>query len=270
MSKPTPTLLQESGIRKRVRAVLAVVADCLGRPLAPPDVHRLRRALKQLRAWCRLLAAGGQPDARRLKNCLRDLAAHYGAARDAQVQLETLQQLEAQHGLHFPCSVRRLQVSVPALVPAPEAAACEEYRSALQRLQQLLERGLPPESALLRGLARSRRKAGKLCVRAWRSRESEALHELRKAVKTLANQYALCVNRQGAAGLEYQRLDQLGKELGKCHDLAILRASLAGQADTAGLRRELARITALTDAEETALWQACRNDSAACFPGKLR
>ena len=270
--QPELPLLQDLAIRKRVRKAVAAVRSRLDRPLPPTDVHQLRRALKQLRAWCRLLEDTGQPGAKRLKRSLRELAGHYGPARDAQVMAETLAELKEQHGRQFPHCCRMLESAVPLLSLPPPVADCARHRDTLDLLEGLLQSDPPAAAALQQGLARSRRKAEKLCERAWHSLDTEELHELRKAVKLLGNQYALCVNRRGAAGRFHQHLDQLGKHLGRCHDLAVLRAALGAQADTRSKRMqgELEQIDALIDAEEQTLWPECMSLSEDCFPGKVR
>lgn len=263
-------LLQDAAIRSRVRKALTAVRTRLGHPLAPGDVHQLRRALKQLRAWCRLLEDCGQPGAKRLKRSLRDLAAHYGTARDAQVQLETLEELQERSGKTFPRSGRRLAAAVPLLCLPPAVPDCTRHRTTLDLLDSLLKSDLPAADALQQGLGRSQRRAAKRCEHAWYSLDTEALHELRKAVKLLANQYALSVNRRGTAGGLYRHLDQLGKRLGRCHDLAVLRAALGAQADNKALQRELEQIEELIDAEEQGLWPECMALSEDCFPGRVR
>jgi CHAD domain-containing protein len=270
MRKHRLPLLQESAVCRRVRKTLASVQARLGLPLAPADVHQLRRALKQLRSWCRLLESTGQPGIRQLKPTLGGLAAHYGSARDAQVRLETLEELEAHSGLRFPQTRARLQHEVPALAAAPEASTCRRSLDALEALNALLAGGFPAQAALQRGLHRSRKKAGDMCQRVWRSPDTDGLHELRKKVKILANQYALCVDRRGYAGRDCQRLDRLGRMLGRCHDLAVLRTALSTMAGTAAWRGELDRLEALITAEEQTLRPESRSLSEECFPGKVR
>ena len=119
MTKRSLLLLQDAAIRARVRKAIRAVATRLAVPLPPAEVHQLRRALKQLRAWCRLLHASGQPGARRLQRGLRELAAHYGTARDAQVQLETLESLEKTARHRFAHSRKVLAAGVPALAAPP-------------------------------------------------------------------------------------------------------------------------------------------------------
>lgn len=269
MRKHRLPLLQESAVRQRVHKTLASVQARLGLPLAPADVHQLRRALKQLRSWCRLLESTGQPDIRQLRLTLGGLAAHYGSARDAQVRLETLEELEAHSGQRFPQTRAHLQHEVPALAAPPEASTCTHSLDALEELKSLLAGCFPAHAALQRGLHRSRKKAGDMCERVWRSPDTDGLHELRKKVKILANQYALCVDRRGYAGRDCQRLDQLGRLLGRCHDLAVLRTALSAMAGTAAWRGELDRLEALISAEEQSLWPQSRSLSEECFPGKV-
>lgn len=268
--QPDLPLLQDAAIRSRVRKALAAVRSRLGHPLAPADVHQLRRALKQLRAWVRLLQDRGQPGAKRLRRSLQALAAHYGAARDAQVHLETLEDLQAHSSRAFPQYRKRLAAAVPLMSLPPPVPECAHHRDTLDLLAGLLRSGLPSAPELQHGLARSRRKAARICKRAWHSLDTEELHDLRKAVKLLANQYALCVNRRGALGYFHQSLDQLGKRLGRCHDLAVLRAALAAHTGNKALQREREQIDALIDAEEQVLWPECMALSEDCFPGKVR
>lgn len=270
MAAVTLPLLPDASIRTRVRQTIAVVAALLGHPLAPGDVHALRRAIKQLRAWCCLLEAAGKPGAKRLRRSLRELAAHYGAARDAQVQLDTLLALEAAGDVSFPQSRHMLEAAVLPLTAPPSATLCAHYRDTLRLLGGLLDQQLPGAKALQRGLARSHRKAARRCKEAWHTLQSEALHDLRKTVKILANQYALCVDRRGAAGRFQRHLVKLGNRLGAWHDIVVLREALTTAADNAALRRELEQIDTMTQAQEQELLPLCMALSEECFPGKVR
>lgn len=270
MTKRSLLLLQDAAIRARVRKAIRAVATRLAVPLPPAEVHQLRRALKQLRAWCRLLHASGQPGARRLQRGLRELAAHYGTARDAQVQLETLESLEKTARHRFAHSRKVLAAGVPALAAPPSATTCARHLATLQLLDERLHSALPAADALRRGLVHSRRKAARCCRKAWHTLDPDLLHELRKRVKMLCNQYLLCVDRRGAAGREQQLLDRLGKNLGRHHDLVVLRAALVLQGDDKVPGAELAELGTLIAAEELELYPPGMALSEKCFPGKVR
>jgi CHAD domain-containing protein len=263
-------LLASASIRNRVHLALDTVAQRLERPLPPGDVHQLRRAIKQLRAWCRLLESDGQPGAKRLKRSLSELAAHYSTARDAKVQFDTIKALERDSGCSFAHCKRLLQAAVPALAAAPPAQDCTQYRDTLRLLAGLLDSALPSPAALQRGLKRSRRKAARCSHQAWYSLDTEDLHELRKAVKSLAGQYALCVDRRGSTGSLHRHLVSLGNRLGSCHDLAVLRDAVALHQGGAAQRKEVELLTALTTSMEQDLWPECMALSEECFPGKVR
>ena len=183
----------------------AAVAALGGADLAV-GVHEARKASKRSRA---LLLAVGAPRAE-IERC-RDAAAAIGDARDAVVRRETFAEV---FGGVYP-GEGALQVVV-----APEAL--DRARALLSAVPAAFEPAL-----LAIGITDGYRRARRAFPQDDES-SAEEIHAWRKRVKIHMFQLRLLTPRwPGLLHALVDELDNLGEALGKHHDLAMLRASLA-------------------------------------------
>ena len=195
-------------------------------------VHEARKDMKKLRALLRLARGElGKSTSARENACFRDAARELSGARDSDVMLETLGELELPSGLGW--ELRKLIQAQRETNGAGDREAAA--RDAVAILEQARERvgdwPLRHDSfdAVADGLERTYRR-GRRDFRAARDEPTvEALHEWRKRVKDLWYQHTLLRSLwppvMSAVGDEAHELSDL---LGDDHDLAML-ADWAGE-----------------------------------------
>lgn len=195
-----------------------------------PAVHALRVRMKKLRAVLRLAEAVLPATALRpLRAEARAIRQAFGACRDAEVACRLVAKLAGQAGLPPPA------LSLPTLAPVP-AAPLAAIRRRLRRLEAPLA-GLPlapltPVQLRAAWLAQYRRcrRLGRHCHREPRP---EWLHAWRKRVKELEFLgLALAALRVDlpAARQRIRPARELGRQLGRLQDLAVLAAALPADA----------------------------------------
>jgi len=219
-------------------------------------VHTARKAVKKERALLRLMRGSVDGGRRRRENAaLRDAARRLSGARDADVMIETLDQLSQRYVGQLPhhefAAIReRLQAGRSSVGSASgngaaAAAATSELAAARERigrwtLKRQGWRGLEP------GLHQSYRRGTKAFATA-RSDPSDAnLHEWRKRVKDLWYQLRLLAPVCGPV-VRGQSKDAhaLADLLGDDHDLAVLRQTLVGVSD--GVPADIDAVLGLVD-----------------------
>jgi CHAD domain-containing protein len=240
-------------------------------------VHGTRKAIKRLRALLRMLQGElGQTVYDRENAALRRVARSLAAARDAEVMLDTLDQLVARHPgklggrggvirLRAQLLTERDTLRARDLDPATIARALIELRACRTRVAawSLPERpGLAlVEPGLLRIYRQGRRrfarvKRGKgdqvLAMHQWRRR----VKDLRYAAEMLERQAALQPAfpprptgkharrpKRGRLRRVARRADSLGELLGEDHDLAVLDARVRTKDDRSATGPTLSRRT---------------------------
>ena len=231
------------GLRRIVLAQLDLAIELLrGQADTPPAqaVHETRKAIKRLRALMRLLEGeiGAKQAARERRN-LSDVAHHLAGARDAEVMVDTLEDLIARHprklgrrrgtiALREHLREQRRAATARAL---DDAAARERAARELSALRVRVTGWRLHERQSARKLTkpglthiyRAGRDRGKLAAR--RRPARRALHKWRKQVKDL--RYALeAIEVQGRSEERLSKLarraDKLGEMLGQEHDLMVL------------------------------------------------
>jgi CHAD domain-containing protein len=250
MRRPAPRhvsyrLRDREGMADGVRRVVAeqlerAVAEL--RELDAEDrdaaVHDARKRLKKARSALRLARDDIGQDVRRPENAaMRDAARRLAGARDAQVLIETLDDLSARAGGPAPPAgavraLRRRLVrdrdELAAATQTDEAAsaAAAEIDGVLER-----SRGWPLDedgfAAACAGLKRIYRRGRRAMGDAVEDGGDEAWHEWRKRVKDLW--YSLRILRPVArAQLKgpADEADALSDVLGDHHDVAVLRSAL--------------------------------------------
>ncbi|GGC10846.1 hypothetical protein GCM10011352_41680 [Marinobacterium zhoushanense] len=193
-------------------------------------IHRLRVAMKQMRALLRLLKPhlSGKQYARLNEDC-RTLSNDLASNRDSDVVLETLELLAAD------------SKGAPAYLHLYEALKLEGDDACLpgdkqtpgwRKIEQVLDRvdwqfaQLPLKGVhkrdLHKGVERGFRKGRKLWRRAQKRSDSETLHDWRKVVKSTLYQKQLLRRSDSSGNL----LRSLGRRLGELHDLDVLEQHL--------------------------------------------
>ena len=215
--------------RQRIKKALGALEDCAGLEA----VHEVRKHIKQLRAFLRLVRPGlSRSQYRKYTEVLRDTAGRLASARDAHVKVSALAQLTA----HFKRQLR------PHSFRSIKNMLSEDCR---RQKVDLSRRGVPRtvgrelrrlsgrfEAARLKncgwavlgtGIKRSYR-AGRRGYRLAREAGTpEHFHEWRKRVKDLFYQAGLlCPIWPEQMGAMEATLKHLGECLGDDHDLFLL------------------------------------------------
>jgi len=212
---------------------LLVVLDGLKPNLAEltaSEVHRIRVASKQARAWlklCRVLSGRSEAYQQSMAS-LRALSQALSGQRDRDVALLTLDKLIRK----FPGKKARHGVAVLSQwlaaqrTPAPADARIDSLIEQLgQQLLPFVRLRIPGETQL----GEIRHAYARMCKAAEVALDSEAcadLHAWRKQVKTLGYQLAMVDCQLANRNKTLIRLNKLGKRLGEVHDLCVLRGML--------------------------------------------
>jgi CHAD domain-containing protein len=247
---------------KLQRATLAqidlAIALLEGRSEVPPGqtVHETRKALKRARALVRLQRpALGAKRYRRLRTALRDCGRRLAVARDAEVVVDTLEELIRRHPkqlAHSPgvALLRERLIAERGQVEAHTRHGAPTRAAVLERLRATrldLERWKPRQgdrATAREGLGEIYRQGRRRRKRARSAKTSASLHDWRKRVKDL---------RYAAEALKLREVartaDRLGETIGAEHDLWLLSQRLrrhrgcfkGDQAARSALRRLIAQ-----------------------------
>jgi len=245
---------------KTVEAALRRIAGLLiGEGIAAIDaadmpfdrrVHEVRQATKKLRALIRLV----RPDFDRfdaVNATLRDLARSLSGARDAQVMIDTVDDLFEDH----PDELAGIDLEAIRIALAPQPAVAgdgamlADVRKQLVTLRAASRRwtlGREGWVAIEGGLRATYRKARRLMRQAERHGDAGASHDWRKHVK-YHGQHIRLIEAMAPDGLHDRahRLHKLGDLLGRRHDLDVLVATMAAHPEHFGGIAAARRIDAL-------------------------
>ncbi|MCA3446488.1 MAG: CHAD domain-containing protein [Rhodobacter sp.] len=208
---------------EELRAALAVLDDTR---LPPQAVHDVRKRAKKLRGLLRLLQ-GSFPDHARENAALRDAGRLLALRRDAEVRLATLDWL-------FPDTpqalmpLRRLLEQDRDAPPAPShhAEAVEILRALHSRVCGWTLTG-KDHRILVKGLARTRRRAAQAMEDAARSPGFDAIHDWRKRAKDFWYQTRLLAPIWPEMMVPLTKsAEGLTEALGVHHDIAVLQGHL--------------------------------------------
>jgi hypothetical protein len=236
-----------------IEALESVEGPATGDGRAERAVHDTRKALKRLRTIVRLLRSElGEQAYTRENTLLRDAGRRLARARDAQVLLDTLDDLLTRQSreLSRRAGVRRVRARLARERDEAAAAMLKDsvMRSrVLGELRMLRARvgewrfaesgGIDPIAGSLERLYRQGRMRRQRAERGSGDR-THAMHLWRKCVKDL--RYAAEVlNARGMA----RRADDLGELIGEEHDLAVLGERLRAEAGRARSERGAGRRT---------------------------
>jgi len=221
---------------------------------AAERVHETRKALKRLRALLRLLRTQlGEPAYERESAVLRDAGKRLARARDAQVLLNTLDQLlkRSSRRLGSRGGVRRLRAQLQserdgaaelALSDgATRIVALEQLRALRKRVEdwELVDaRGVEAIEPALAALYRKGRRRMRRVERARRDANGRKLHEWRKRVKDLRYAVEILRRDDDANAASKRPRKSAGKsakrEAKRAREQARLIAAIAKRADALG------------------------------------
>jgi CHAD domain-containing protein len=247
------------GIRRTVRREVEKALDRLGAKVRPGQreawesdtVHEVRKGFKRVRAAIRLVREDLGDEVYREENwCFRDAARPLSEVRDAEVLVETLDQLA---GLHADPIEPGTAATVHAALLANQQEVTRRVlrqNRALAAVGEVAARALPrlPDwtidrdgwEALDGGLRRVYRAGHRALALASADPSVANLHEWRKQSKYLWHQLQLL--EPAWTGHEKDlgdRVHDLSRLLGEDHDLAVLRQTLAADPLTYGGHRVL-------------------------------
>jgi CHAD domain-containing protein len=205
--------------------------------LSAEDIHRVRVAIKQTRAWLKLCRAltGKTAGYQQVVKNLGSLSHALSGQRDQYVACQTLRRL----GRKYPG--KKTQQLIEALsqqwvsmqTPVPDAASLQAVIEQIRRELLPFTRLPLPRATQVSVL---RRAYPKMCQAGHAALASETcveLHAWRKRVKTLGYQVAMLESPLPRAKKLLKLLNKLGSRLGEIHDLCFLQ-EMVEDADAQG------------------------------------
>lgn len=197
------------------------------------ELHRIRVAIKKVRAWLRLYrdVSGDSSDYRQLVVNLREISRTLASQRDREVACQTLAKLARKYpGKKTRYLVEEVSLSLQEQ-SSTASAAPDQIDELRQELLPTLQWTIPAESgraAIIQTYTKMCQ-CGKVALKA---KQCEALHAWRKQVKTLGYQLTIADCHHGRQAKLYEKITKLGNKLGKVHDLCFLREMLLSQVAT--------------------------------------
>ena len=235
-----------SGLRRiAAEEIDAAIAQLQGRgdPDVDKAVHDARKRLKKTRAALRLAREDIGNSVRRRENVvMRDAARRLSGARDAQVLIETLDDVSQRTGLSLPAdgvaalrsqlvAARERKLAEIGSSGGAAAEAADELSSVRERIESwpLDDEGFESAS---RGLERIHSRGRDAMRDAFEKGDDEAWHEWRKRVKDLwYSLRVVCPVAPVQLGGMVKEADELSDVLGDHNDVAVLRAALDQHGD---------------------------------------
>jgi CHAD domain-containing protein len=225
------------GLRRVARGQIDTAIELLtprDGTLGDDAVHDARKALKRLRALARLLRGELGTERYRVENdALRDTGRRLSGARDAEVLVDTLQDViddELDGAATAGVAALRAELVVERQIARErllgDAGTAEAAVDALRAVRGRAAHWMRPEAgfdAVAPGLDRIYRQGRRRGRRAQSRPTAESLHDWRKRVKDLrhAAEVLAPANPKRMRKLA-KRADRLGETLGAEHDLAVL------------------------------------------------
>jgi len=198
-------------------------------------IHHVRTAIKKLRALAQMVEpAVGRP-ARRAGRGLQKVARAVSGARDAEVVLETLDQVLDGAGIRSSGSLSRARAALAAHLRKEEGAVrrgpeVTHLRAWIARERRKVKRWVPREDgwrAIGAGVDDGYRRARDAMAAAYRSDTGTDFHEWRRTVKTHRHQvHVLEPIAPRRMRRRIDKLDRLGNLLGDEHDLVVLEQTI--------------------------------------------
>jgi CHAD domain-containing protein len=221
-------------LRRVYREHLGKARARLRRSRHPASVHGARKEIKKLRAILRLVREPiGRGAYHPAAKALRRAAGQLAATRDARVRFEAFSQLAGRGAAR---RFARLQAALQKncrresrrFRASDSVALAERWLRKTGRRLARLKLTVSGWAALEPGLKQSYLRGRQAGARARREPSSEHFHEWRKPVKTFEHQLRLiCPAGPSVTRKLTEQLEQLGKWLGDEHDLGLLRPFVA-------------------------------------------
>lgn len=226
-------------------------------------VHNARRRCKRIRAVLRLIHAHAKEFAREENGAFREISRWLSPFRDADVRLDTFDELEKELGED---TSERYQPLREILAARPDASAPWAFSHSVQKATdaataarerfKALELPMSADFNLVSaGLKKAYGKGRRAMKAALEKGDAEAFHEWRKRAKDL--DYSLQTLRLLWAPVlkgYHKELGQLTDALGKHNDFAVLRTTLEAAPELEELsRKDLRRFFEHLDEREAAL-----------------
>ena len=238
----TTLRLDPNSVGKGLLALLDTL-DPVHADLGAEDVHRLRVAIKQTRAWLKLCRgmSGKTTAYHQLVENLRVLSAGLAGQRDRDVALQTLAKLARRYpGKKAEHLIDALRPLIAQQQPVlhdllPLGATIEQIRQGLLPFTQLVI----PRATLTAVVNRVYAKMCKTGDRALMSQTCADLHVWRKQVKTLGYQLAMLPFAEASVKKSIAHLTKLGSKLGGIHDLCFLAVMVEDVLAASNLELEL-------------------------------
>lgn len=212
----------------------------------PENLHRVRVAVKQTRAWLKLChgMTGRTPAYQQLQDNLRTLSNGLSGQRDQDVALLTLVKLSRKYPGKKVQQLIELVSQRFALRPSPKTNSslmsntCDQIRQdLLPYAQQAI-----PQAIQRKVLSRTYAKMCKIGKAALKSQNCAELHAWRKQVKTLGYQLMMVDCAYAHSRSLSARMTRLGSKLGDLHDLCFLQVLIE---ETAGQLQSIPDLTPL-------------------------
>jgi CHAD domain-containing protein len=233
----------------------ASVAGLRDRGARDPVIHDVRTELKRARAILRLMRKSiGNRAYHRQNLVIRDAARQLGAARDATVLLSAFSGLqrakdsgrEKAFGL---CVSRALQKERRESRRRSKGRAMAV--TALQNARRRLASVPPPQRepvAVSVGIVRVYQSGRRAFARVQQRTTDARLHEWRKQVKYLFNQFDIVSRMSGGHFTKIRKQsDRLAEWLGQDHDLAVLQQKIGQISSAEGLAADSREVRVWTD-----------------------
>ena len=216
---------------ERIRAAL----KWLEKARRPAAIHSVRKEIKKLRALLRLVRGEmGRDEYRRSVKPLRRGAELLAASRDARVIFRALENLVEDAGTQFPKLHRFLRKhwrrEARRLMEGNAMSEAERFLCKTRRQLRRLAVKSSGWMAIEPGLKQCYQRGQETNALAVREPTPENFHAWRKQVKTFWYQLQLiCPKRSREAQNFIDELEHLGMQLGKEHDLVLLKQFIDGQ-----------------------------------------
>lgn len=244
-------------------------------PLPASAVHDCRVTAKQLRAQWQLLRPWLCRDDHKIYDrTLRNGARALAGARDQWVMAGTLHKLARKADKSRRKSLLRIEQTLFAdSTEHPgiqnQAQAVDAFQADLARWQNLTLT-ISDHELLSSGLARSYKQCRNRTIRALGGAEVEPWHALRKWVKYLAYQQQALEQLGLSVALDHHALTDLGKRLGKLHDLHMLNQFLLTQGETQIRNKDRNAALETLHERQARLLRKCQASSQALFQEPTR
>jgi CHAD domain-containing protein len=218
-------------------------------------IHEVRKRCKRVRAVARLLRPNAKALYRQENGAFRDMARGLSPFRDADVRLETFDDLVSRTDGPERFAVFREMLGDhhrdETKLEEQLSWTVKEVHAARERLKEAKMSNCAAFKLIEPGLRDSYKRGRRAMSRAYDKPEETAFHEWRKRVKDLGYQ-TQTLRELWPPVLKRLRseLDHLGDLLGEEHDLTLVRSAVLKKADSGNIKEDLRAFLALVERRE--------------------